>query len=456
MFEAGRCVNGARSADLFQPGGHMAWGLLGPETIPNQRRTRTLGLGAAVRTFNDLSVPGLGGAWFGKQLFLATIGIATAEALRRVGRRCQNIEVANGVEALGCWLALKSNGWTSDSRLRGALKMHGKSDLTFAMVRKPSFYVTQPMRMATVQPLRVLGLTAGSVERFNAFACSTMGRDFVEAVCADFNPCYYKKSVSEYLTFWAVSGSEVSDSPNLRQALSPLHPMAKHARAFLRDRLIQGADKDSVRRRSALKWVNDLRTGSPRVITWDRKPSCIEEDHWRDIRVGATFFLVRDAAIALLNTVEGHIGHLGVRLPLDKPLPARIREAIDVVRQRAQAFDTAHDSSAGKLATAFCQECADPDNARLLEKLVTRDDRVLRLRDRTIIPGAAFRGASDDGLDMARSADEEGAEVKASEGIPWPDGISHRIRNLFLMNLDLEGVLGDWLNRDTAMANAAQ
>ena len=56
--------------------GAVAWGLLRPETIASERRTRTLDLGAAVRTFNDLAIPGLGGVWFGKQLLLATLGVA--------------------------------------------------------------------------------------------------------------------------------------------------------------------------------------------------------------------------------------------------------------------------------------------------------------------------------------------------------------------------------------------
>ena len=45
--------------------GTIVWGLLGPETLANERRTRTLGLGATVRLFNDLAVPGLGGAGLG-------------------------------------------------------------------------------------------------------------------------------------------------------------------------------------------------------------------------------------------------------------------------------------------------------------------------------------------------------------------------------------------------------
>jgi hypothetical protein len=110
----------------------VAWGLLGPEMLGAARRTRTLGLGATVRAFNDLAVPGLGGAWFGKQLFLAALGVAIAERARNDRKWLRNIEAANAVEALGSWLALNQNGWHRDARLRGATKMRGVSDLSFA------------------------------------------------------------------------------------------------------------------------------------------------------------------------------------------------------------------------------------------------------------------------------------------------------------------------------------
>jgi hypothetical protein len=76
-----------------------------------------------VRAFNDLSVPGLGGVWFGKQLFLATLGVAVAQEARERGKRVTNIEVANTIEALACWLAYQQNNWQKDPRLRGQTKM---------------------------------------------------------------------------------------------------------------------------------------------------------------------------------------------------------------------------------------------------------------------------------------------------------------------------------------------
>ena len=157
-----------------------AWGLLGPEFLPNTRRNRTLGLGASVRRFNDLAVPGLGGVWYGKQLLLATLGVAVAEAARSQGVKVQNIEVANAIEALACWLAFKSNGSSSDSRLRGNTKLQGKDNFSFRRVRQRNFYVTQPMRMATVQALPALGFVESDSARFNAFCCAEGGSNFIE------------------------------------------------------------------------------------------------------------------------------------------------------------------------------------------------------------------------------------------------------------------------------------
>ncbi|MGH9616412.1 MAG: hypothetical protein ACRD28_06680, partial [Acidobacteriaceae bacterium] len=234
--------------------GTIAWGLLGPETLASERRTRTLGLGATVRSFNDLAVPGLGGVWFGKQLFLATLGVAVAERVRNSGKRVQNIEVANAIEALASLLALRANDWQRDQRLRGATKMFGKTDLSFATMRKPSFYVTQPMRQATVQPLRSLGLTESSGERFNAFTCTPLGYDFINAVCAELNP--YNRSVLDHLVGWAKGSHEnVTSSWALTKALSPLNPMSTSAQEFLRERIVLDTSTEASRRRKALYWV---------------------------------------------------------------------------------------------------------------------------------------------------------------------------------------------------------
>src|SRR5690554_5095838 len=138
----------------------FTWGLLGPETLSGVRRTRTLGLGSVVRYFNDRAVPGLGGVWYGKQVMLALLGVVVAERARQQDRtfNASNIQVANAIEALACWSAFGNNP-VSDPRLRGRRKLSGKraEDFIFANARKSGFYLTQPMRMQTVQTLPEIG-----------------------------------------------------------------------------------------------------------------------------------------------------------------------------------------------------------------------------------------------------------------------------------------------------------
>jgi hypothetical protein len=195
----------------------MEWGLLGPEVLPTRRRTRTLGLATVVRNFNDLAVPGMGGVWFGKQLLVALLGVALAERARMSGRQFRNIEVANAVEALACWLALEQNGWKSDSRLLGRLKMQGKDELSFRKARQQGFYVTQPMRMRTVQPLLALGLVEATSERFNAFQCAEAGRTFIEAACRNYWP--KNRSVLNNLLCWMHNDDDCVKTEHSRQAL---------------------------------------------------------------------------------------------------------------------------------------------------------------------------------------------------------------------------------------------
>lgn len=424
----------------------IAWGLLGPEKLASERRTRTLGLGATVRSFNDLAVPGLGGVWFGKQILLATLGVAIAERVRNSGKRAQNIEVTNALEALACWLALDSNGWKRDPRLRGALKLSGKKDRSFATVSKRSFYVTQPMRQATVQPLRALGVVESSGERFNAFHCTQNGEAFIDEACAAFRP--HKRTVLDHLVMWAKGiHDDIGNSSELRKALSPLEPMSQGAREFLRERIVQGTGPEASRRRHALDWVEALRDKTQQQIEWDAKPTMVNELHWRDLRSGALFFAARDAAITLLDQIESHIGIAADRrISLDATLPESAVDKLNSLRKHAQTFlDDNYDPSPRGEATIFCRECTEKGDAGLLEKLLLREGHVLQQRGRDILPGVAFRGIQVSQPGAARSPEEDGAETEIAQVIPLPDGISYRVRNFFLLNLDLRNELDNWL-----------
>jgi hypothetical protein len=417
------------------------WGLLGPEFLPKTRRIRSLGLGASVRSFNDLAVPGLGGVWYGKQFLLASLGVAVAEDARARGAKVQNIEVANAIEALACWMAFNGNGWSRDARLRGNTKLHGKNDFSFRRVRQRNFYVTQPMRMATVLSLPALGFVESDSKRFNGFRCSVAGRGFVEIATEGYRP--YNRTVVDHLTWWAQMKDDRVDTNALRQALSPLNRLSDEAIPLLRERLIQGGNEsreDKERRGNALSWVETLRTNGSGELTWDQRPQVISENHWRDLKVGALFFEAREAAIATLDALEIHIGNQtsGQSSTLGQ-IPRILESKIENLKSAANNYLAFNHTD--EEANKFCSECINIDPSSILRSLVKRDEQVLRLVGDEVKPGPAFRGSAN----QTSAEDGEDVDTPQAENNPLPKGISYRMRNLYLLNLDMRGELDAWL-----------
>lgn len=422
----------------------MQWGLLGPEYLAGSRRTRTLGLGAAVRKFNQLAVPGLGGVWFAKQIFLATLGVRVADRLRSVRTNVKAIEIANAIEALACWCAFENNGWTTDARLRGSQKLAGKSDLTFRRLRQPRFYVTQPMRMATVEALVDLGFVESGSLRFNSFRCTSTGQDLVDAATVGYTP--YNATVEDYLVWRAKDDASISNTHALRNALSPLEVMPPDARALIRQKLCEGAGRSpsAARRQNALAWVRTLNAKAP--VGWETKPVALDAGHWDDLRLGARFFRARSAAVDVLNAIEVQMA------PMDAPKIKAdeahklyfVQRRLGPLREAAQRFlDEDKDPTEGRIAKAFCDECIEADPATIVRNLVNRDGRILRLVGDSVQPGASFSRQP-----QSETADEadEGPGNDNADRVPVPTDISNRIRNLYLLELDLQGRLEEFLN----------
>lgn len=406
----------------------MHWGFLGPEVLPHERRVRTLGLGAVVRNFNDIAIPGMGGIWFGKQLLLPLLGISVAQAVRAEGKSISNIEVANAIEAVACLSAYKAANWRSDPRLRGGQKLRNVSEPPFAQARKRSFYVSQPMRMSTVEPLLALGFVDGESERFNAMRLSRTGSDFLEYALGRFRP--NGRSVVTHFLRWVRGDESKVITAALTEAISPLTPMPAIATSILREQIeVHGPGSD--RRKAALRWVENERAQTD----WSARPTEILEDHWRDLRIGAKFFLARDASLNLLDAVEREIASTGGKglNSTGASLIPRVAELRDKLRDRANALlEEGLEASSFQDAKNFCLECADVNNA--ITTLTKRDGRILQYRDGLIVPGAAFDYS-------ARISDRIDGNERPEGEPQWPPGISRRIDSLFWMSLDLRSEL---------------
>jgi hypothetical protein len=423
----------------------QSWGLLGADGLASVRRVRTLDVGAAVRQFNELAVPGMGSVWTGRQLLWPLLGVAAAVMARNL-MHVSNIEAANAVEALGCRIALASNDWQRDPRIRGAQKLRGTENLTFQAMRRPGFYVTQPMRMSAVQPLLALGLVASESERFNAYRLSEAGQAFLDTACDPYPECWYRHGVVSTLANWMTgSPPKIAHLQRLREAITPLAPLPDLAAQTLRELLAGPSDVNSLRRRGALAWVRRCQDAR-RPIDDEEGPAPAELSvaHWSDLRAGARFFRARDAAIGVLDACERAMGPAGAPLSLVKPLPETARVALDAARAAAAVFlELAEGSSYHASGLQFCRELSGHEHRAVLKQLVGRDGRVLRMSGNEVVPGMAFDGGPPSEEVEAQDGDEATADF--AQRVRLPAGVSFRMRNLLLLDLDLQARLSDWL-----------
>ena len=424
------------------------WGLLGGERLSGARRTRTLELGAAVREFNERAVPGLGGVWFGKQPLLATLGVVVAERARNAGAQVRNIEVANAIEALACWLAFKSNRWARDGRLRGWNKLQSKgTDFSFARAKQRNFYVTQPMRMSSVQALPSLGFAESNGVRFNAYSSTEIGRALVDLACDPFRPS--NRTVVDHLTKWVISNRESVkvDTWQLEQALSPLRGLPREAIPVLVEGLRRDDALGSRRRANALDWVERIRLNRPRQIGWSTRPVNIDKAHWLDLEAGARFFAVRNAGIQVLDAMEADLANRTGKRVLDLEngaLPRMVLKRLDTLRELAAHYlAMGHEQQE---AAMFCQECGKKDRD-VLRSLASRDGSVLRLVGSNVVPGAAFSHSAE-----TTELPQDDPDAPSTSTLPLPSGLSHRMGKLYLLNLDMNEQLGSWLEAERESA----
>lgn len=420
-----------------------SWGILAPEPVASERRVRTLGLGAAVRAFNELAVPGMGGVWFGKQLFLATLGVAVCAAVRQHHVRVDNIKVTNAIEALACWMQHQANDGARDARLRGIQKLNGvDGPPVFATFALPGFYVSQPMRMATVQAVKALGLVGSVGERFNSYQCTAAGMAFLRAAIADHRP--HRRDAIDVLVEWVRGGAINVDTPPMRALLSPTAPLPVAAADHLRELIVLGNGSGPARRRAALAWLSDLQSTGAAV---QGKPEALSDAHWHDVQAGTLFFTLQAKAYKVLDAVEMLlVARGGQPLALAAALAPAVSTAVATLRACAGTY-LAHgfaDLDATG-ANTFAHACAAENDQDVVKELMARDERVLRLRDGMIVPGQAF--------DDAREADDPdgSAAPEATRKFPLPEGASYRLRNLHLLHLDLNGQLDSWLAADTLL-----
>lgn len=159
------------------------------------------------------------------------------------------------------------------------------------------------------------------------------------------------------------------------------------------------------------------------------------------------FQAAREAAIAALDALEAHISRSadGERFCLSSSVPSAVLLRLTELRHAANSF--LEERHRDRDANAFCGECNSDDPIKVLKALVARDGRVLRLKERDVVPGPAFRRGAEPQQKHEDNADTADSAPAIQGGLTWPPGISARLQNLFLLNADLRGELDQWLDK---------
>lgn len=225
------------------------WGAIEPAESVQSRLRLDFGLRPAILALNEWAVPGLGGAFFVRQLTWGCLGIFLAEEMQRSSLAAQ---IAEGIEALASWIALKYDDYEKDDRVQGKRKLRNLEAISFDAVSRGGAYVTVPFRRAATAALPGLGFCTSAQFRFNNLQLAPAGIELAGTVLRE-------SGVSEALRKWITQPTVALKQRRTLLAEALLPGKATSAECHLvRNRLM--ADPGRARLISLLEPLADLRT----------------------------------------------------------------------------------------------------------------------------------------------------------------------------------------------------
>ena len=397
---------------------NMSWGTLCPEELPSVRRQQDLDLASAVRHFNDRAVPGLGGLWFPMPLVWSVLAVALTEKL---GLKSA-LPVGNAIEALVMSHVKVVQGAEHKGRIRGSQKLQSVTDPSFKNLSRPGVYVVQPIRMAMVQPLVELGFVTGG--RYGAFRLAEAGHQLMRHKAMD----GWFKAVEAWVYGKTMNAAVLKE-------FSPLIELPQSIRKLIADRVLHGKGVEDVdaQRRRALARLGEG-PSSDQLLNVEPPSGEITESHWTDIRAGAAFMDLRDAAMAVLSAIEEELRKQAKNNATSISLASA--EATEIAKDQLEKLKTEAgrgrsliDSAKDPVSMNFVKECLDTQSNQLVVKLAKRDGSVIKWLDdqSKLIPGPAW------------TADEQKANTDASTGLTGFAPQLYRLWNLHCLMNELNG-----------------
>lgn len=160
----------------------VMWGAVEPKDFAQMRLRLDFGLRRAIMGFNEWAVPGLGGAFFVRQLSWACMGLRLAP---EVNTQATPARIAEALEAFASWIVVRGDPRARlEHRVQGKRKFAGRTSLSFSDVAKGGAYVTVPFRRSATRALPGLKFCVREEVRFSALELTPAGIELAELAFA--------------------------------------------------------------------------------------------------------------------------------------------------------------------------------------------------------------------------------------------------------------------------------
>jgi hypothetical protein len=369
-----------------------SWGVLGSGKIEVRRVSLDLGLRTALLHYGELSVPGIGGARFVRQLLWPSLAVS----LKHQGRvlKMSTARLATAIEALACklWIDDKQEAGPDEraGRIAGIRLLPGKG-WSFRELGTSQGYVTNPMRRGATRALLGLGFAEGG-QRLDRMFLAKRGEDLV----ADVLQAKVRGALdlSGYLTQW-VAGSSDDPRQQTREALLRLigsFAPSQHERRVVRAALMRENDNGQRRR-----LIEALQQGElPEPLDADAVEAILQrlitEDAAR-MRAAWAFRRLLTAAQVAIRHIAQSLRTPGASPRLADVVGGEVGESLLAVRSRSGEFREmvgGRDWLGHSDASAFAGAIFAADDTVAAAELVVRAASLLRLDGDRLIRGPAM------------------------------------------------------------------
>jgi hypothetical protein len=386
------------------------WGAVEPKDFAQTRLRLDFGLRRAIMGFNEWAVPGLGGAFFVRQLSWACMGLRLAQELETSATPAR---IAEALEAMASWIVVRRGTLSEmEPRVQGKRKFAGRQSLSFSEVANGGAYVTVPFRRSATRALPGLKFCIREEARFSALELAPAGIELAELALSgsksEGNP---RRWLKDWIRF---DRKDAKNVPlGVKAALEPALATDAEKRLVLERVRADG-------RRAVLASLLRTHTGESLANEAGRQRllrGVRDSEHASRLETCFAFEDVRaatlQAAQSISNAIQGSAQE--VRALVTRP---DLIEAFDVLGLACDAMRVRAAPGAPLDAVAFCgQQSTSVSLEKRVASLAARAPMFFSVISGRIDRGVAYTGkplVADDAYDALES------EVAPTRGVPGP------------------------------------